>query len=231
EMLGINNRVQLAQVEAVQRQRIREHWMLAGVTIQDPASVFIDADVTMGQDTVILPHTILQGHTVIGAECEIGPSSVIRDSQVGDRCRITASALEEAEVEPDVEVGPFCHLRPGAYLETEVHLGNFVEIKNSRLGAGSASGHFSYLGDATIGTRVNIGAGTITCNYDGQNKQETVIESGAFIGCDTMLVAPVKIGAEAITGAGSVVTKDVPDGRLAVGVPARIVEPKSNKDG
>jgi bifunctional UDP-N-acetylglucosamine pyrophosphorylase/glucosamine-1-phosphate N-acetyltransferase len=227
EMLGINNRIQLAQVEAVQRQRIRERWMLAGVTLPDPSSVYIDADVTVGQDTVILPNTMLRGHTAIGEECEIGPNSVIRDSRIGDRCRVTASALEEAELEADVEAGPFCHLRPGAYLERGVHLGNFVEIKNSRLGSRSACGHFSYLGDATIGAQVNIGAGSITCNYDGQHKQQTIIESGAFIGCDTMLVAPVRVGTDAKTGAGSVVTKDVPNGRLAVGVPARIVTPKS----
>ncbi|HZA21936.1 MAG TPA: DapH/DapD/GlmU-related protein, partial [Dehalococcoidia bacterium] len=127
-------------------------------------------------------------------------------------------------------IGPFSHLRPGAYLETGVHIGNYVEVKNSRLAAGSVSGHFSYLGDATIGPRVNIGAGTITCNYDGKDKLPTVIEQGAFIGCDTMLVAPVTIGAEAVTGAGSVVTKDVPKGRLAVGVPARILA-KSPKSG
>jgi bifunctional UDP-N-acetylglucosamine pyrophosphorylase / glucosamine-1-phosphate N-acetyltransferase len=226
EMLGVNNRVQLSQVEAIQRQRILEKWMLAGVTIQDPASVYIDSDVTIGQDALILPNTMLLGQTHIGEECEIGPNSIIRDSTVGDRCRVTASMLEESTMEHDVDIGPFSHLRPGAYLETGVHVGNFVEVKNSRLAAGAVSGHFSYLGDATIGPRVNIGAGTITCNYDGKNKLPTFIEAGAFIGCDTMLVAPVTVGAEAVTGAGAVVTKDVPKGRLAVGVPARIVERK-----
>jgi bifunctional UDP-N-acetylglucosamine pyrophosphorylase/glucosamine-1-phosphate N-acetyltransferase len=230
EMLGVNNRVQLAQVEAIQRQRILEHWMLEGVTIQDPASVYIDADVTVGQDTVILPNTMLLGQTHIAEECQIGPSSVVRDSSIGDRCRVTASVLEEVTMEHDVDVGPFSHLRPGTYLETGVHIGNYVEVKNSRLASGAVSGHFSYLGDATIGAGVNIGAGTITCNYDGKNKLPTVIEQGAFIGCDTMLVAPVTIGAEAVTGAGSVVTKDVPKGRLAVGVPARILE-KNPKSG
>jgi bifunctional UDP-N-acetylglucosamine pyrophosphorylase/glucosamine-1-phosphate N-acetyltransferase len=230
EMLGVNNRVQLAQVEAIQRQRILERWMMEGVTIQDPASVYIDAEVAVGQDTVILPNTMLLGQTHIGEECRIGPSSVVQDSSVGNRCRVTASVLEEATIEHDVDIGPFSHLRPGAYLETSVHIGNYVEVKNSRLAAGSVSGHFSYLGDATIGPRVNIGAGTITCNYDGKDKLPTVIEQGAFIGCDTMLVAPVTIGAEAVTGAGSVVTKDVPKGRLAVGVPARILA-KSPKSG
>jgi bifunctional UDP-N-acetylglucosamine pyrophosphorylase/glucosamine-1-phosphate N-acetyltransferase len=219
----VNNRIQLAQVEAIQRQRVLRKWMLAGVTLQDPASVYIDADVTIGQDTLILPNTMLLGQTHIGEECEIGPSSVIRDSTIGDRCRVTASMLEESIMEHNVDIGPFSHLRPGTYLETGVHIGNFVEVKNSRLATGAVSGHFSYLGDATIGSGVNIGAGAITCNYDGKDKLPTVIEAGAFIGCDTMLVAPVTVGAEAVTGAGAVVTKDVPKGRLAVGVPARMI--------
>ena len=222
EVLGVNNRLQLAQVEAVQRQRIREEWMLKGVTIQDPASVFIDAGVTIGQDTVILPNTMLLGHSRIGEECEIGPGSIIRDSTIGHRCRATASVLEEATMEEGVDIGPFSHLRPGAYLESGVHIGNFVEIKESRFAAGAVMGHFGYVGDATIGADVNLGAGMVTCNYDGVDKHRTVIERGAFIGCDTMLVAPVTVGAGAVTGAGSVVTKDVPVGRLAVGVPARI---------
>jgi bifunctional UDP-N-acetylglucosamine pyrophosphorylase/glucosamine-1-phosphate N-acetyltransferase len=226
EMMGVNNRVQLAAVEAVQRRRILEKLMLAGVTIQDPLSVYVDANVTVGQDTVILPNTLLQGQTHIGQECEIGPNSVIRDSSIGERCRVTASVIEESTLEAQVDVGPFSHLRPGVYLETGVHIGNFVEAKNSRLASGAVSGHFSYLGDATIGPRVNIGAGTITCNYDGKDKLPTVVEGGAFIGCDTMLVAPVTVGADAITGAGAVVTKDVPKGRLVVGVPARIVDKK-----
>lgn len=227
ELLGVNNRLQLAQVEAVQRQRIREHWMLAGVTLLDPGSVFIDANVTIGQDTVILPNTMLLGQTSIGEDCEIGPGSVIRDSKVGPRCRVTASVIEEATTEDDVDVGPFSHLRPGAYLEHGVHIGNFSEVKNSRFAAGAVMGHFGYVGDASIGANVNLGAGMVTCNYDGKDKRRTVIEAGAFIGCDTMLVAPVTVGAEAITGAGSVVTKDVPSGSLVVGVPARIKERKA----
>ncbi|MSQ05942.1 MAG: UDP-N-acetylglucosamine diphosphorylase/glucosamine-1-phosphate N-acetyltransferase [Dehalococcoidia bacterium] len=224
EALGINNRVQLAQLEAIARQRIREHWMLEGVTISDPATVYIDADVTIGQDTVILPNTMLLGNTRIGQECHVGPGSVVRDTIVGDRCRVTASHLEESTLEHEVDIGPYSHLRPGTYLETHVHIGNFVEVKNSRLASGAVSGHFSYLGDATIGADVNIGAGTVTCNYDGQDKLETIIGAGAFIGCDTMLVAPVTVGEGAVTGAGAVVTKDVPPGKLAVGVPARVRE-------
>lgn len=224
ELLGVNNRLQLAQVEAVQRQRIREQWLLAGVTLLDPDSVFIDADVAIGQDTVILPNTMLLSQTSIGEDCEIGPGSIIRHSKVGPRCRITASVIEESTVENDVDIGPFSHLRPGAHLEPGVHIGNFCEIKNSHLAEGVAMGHFGYVGDASIGANVNLGAGMVTCNYDGKDKHRTVIEAGAFIGCDTMLVAPVTVGPEAVTGAGAVVTHDVPPGRLVVGVPARIVE-------
>jgi len=163
EVLGVNNRLQLAQVEAVQRRRIREEWMLKGVTIPDPASVFIDAGVTIGQDTVILPNTMLLGRSRIGEECEIGPSSIIRDSTIGNRCRATASVLEEATMEEGVDIGPFSHLRPGAYLESGVHIGNFVEVKESRFASGAVMGHFGYVGDATIGADVNLGAGMVTC--------------------------------------------------------------------
>jgi bifunctional UDP-N-acetylglucosamine pyrophosphorylase/glucosamine-1-phosphate N-acetyltransferase len=222
ELQGVNNRVQLARVEAVQRQRIREQWMLAGVTMVDPASVFIDSGVAIGQDTVLLPNTMLLGQTSIGEGCEIGPGSTVRDSKVGHRCRVTASAMEEAAMEDDVDIGPFSHLRPGAYLESGVHIGNFVEVKLSRFASRAVMGHFGYVGDASIGAGANLGAGMVTCNYDGKDKHRTVIEPGAFIGCDTMLVAPVTVGEGAVTGAGAVVTRDVPAGRLAVGVPARI---------
>jgi bifunctional UDP-N-acetylglucosamine pyrophosphorylase/glucosamine-1-phosphate N-acetyltransferase len=224
EVLGINNRVELANLENIQRRRIREHWMMEGVTISDPSSVMIDAGVTLGQDTVLLPNTILMGNTSIGTNCEIGPGSVVRDSSIGDDCRVTSSAMENAVMESGVNVGPFSHLRPGTYLESGVHIGNYVEVKESRFAAGAVMGHLGYIGDASIGAKVNVGAGTVTCNYDGKDKQRTIVEDGAFIGCDTMLVAPVTIGAGAITGAGAVVTKDVPSARLAVGVPAKIVE-------
>ena len=230
EIFGVNDRVQLAQVEAIKRWQICEGWMRAGVTIQDPASVFIDAAVAIGQDTVIRPNTMLLGRTVIGEDCEIGPNSVVQNSRVGHRCRIIASMVEESTLEDEVDIGPFSHLRPAAHLERGVHIGNFVEVKESRLGAGTLAGHFSYLGDAAIGANVNIGAGTITCNYDGRDKHRTTIGSGAFIGCDTMLVAPVTVEADAATGAGSVVTKDVPQGLLAVGVPARMRPRKPQTD-
>ncbi|MCH7737007.1 MAG: bifunctional UDP-N-acetylglucosamine diphosphorylase/glucosamine-1-phosphate N-acetyltransferase GlmU [Chloroflexi bacterium] len=224
EVLGVNNRVELARLEDIQRRRIREHWMLEGVTISDPSSVMIDAGVTIGQDTVLLPNTMLLGNTSIGSGCEVGPGSVVKDSSVGDNCRVTSSALEEAVMEAGVDIGPFSHLRPGAYLESGVHIGNYVEVKESRFAAGAVMGHFGYVGDASIGANVNMGAGTVTCNYDGKDKLRSVVERDAFIGCDTMLVAPVTIGEGAVTGAGAVITKDVPPARLAVGVPAKIVD-------
>lgn len=222
EIFGVNDRAQLAQVEAIRRWQICEQWLKAGVTIQDPASVFIDAAVSIGMDTVIRPNTMLLGNTRIGADCEIGPNSVIRDSQIGAGCRVTASMLEQAVMETGADVGPFSHLRPGTRLAAGVHLGNFVEVKESKIGPGTLAGHFCYLGDAEIGAGVNIGAGAVTCNFDGQEKHTTVIGDHAFIGCDTMLVAPVTVGAGAATGAGAVVTRDVPAALLAVGVPARI---------
>ena len=222
ELQGVNNRIQLAQAEGALRRRIRNEWMLAGVSMSDPDSIFIDADAVIGQDTLLLPNTMLVGRTEIGAGCEIGPGSVIRDSKIGDRCTVIASMLEGATLEDGVSAGPFSHLRPGAYLESGAHVGNFAEIKESRLGRGAMMGHFGYVGDASIGAEANLGAGMVTCNYDGEKKHRTVVEANAFVGCDTMLVAPVKVGAGAATGAGAVVTEDVPPGRLAVGVPARI---------
>jgi bifunctional UDP-N-acetylglucosamine pyrophosphorylase/glucosamine-1-phosphate N-acetyltransferase len=222
ELLGVNDRVQLARAEAVQQQRLREHWMMRGVTMTDPPSVFIDADAAIGMDTVILPNTMVLGRTTVGEDCEIGPGSMVRDCSIGDGCRVTASVLEESVMESGSDIGPYSHLRPGAYIETGVHIGNFVEVKESRLASGVAMGHFGYVGDASIGARVNVGAGMVTCNYDGKDKHRTVIEEDAFIGCDTMLVAPVTVGAGSITGAGAVVTRNVPPARLAVGIPATI---------
>ena len=170
ELIGVNNRVQLSDVEAVLRRRICEQWMLAGVTITDPATVYIDAGATIGQDTVILPNTMITGRSIIGEQCEIGPGSVIKDSVLGNRCKAVASVLEESTMEDDVDIGPFSHLRPGAYLESKVHLGNFVEVKESRFHTGAVMGHFGYVGDASIGSGVNVGAGVITCNYDGKDK-------------------------------------------------------------
>lgn len=227
ELLGINTRVHLAEATAVFRQRINEKWMLEGVTIVDPATTYIETGVTLGRDTVIHPNTFLGGKTFIGAECQIGPNTVIRDSALGDRCIVFSSVLEGATLEDQVDIGPFGRLRSGAHLATGVHMGNFGEVKNSYLGPGTKMGHFSYLGDTTTGPDVNIGAGTVTCNYDGEEKHRTEIEEGAFIGSATMLVAPVHVGRGAKTGAGAVVTHDVPPDSLAFGVPARV---RSAKD-
>jgi bifunctional UDP-N-acetylglucosamine pyrophosphorylase/glucosamine-1-phosphate N-acetyltransferase len=222
EVLGINDRTHLAQAEAAMRQRINQKWMREGVTLLAPALTFIDATVEIGQDTVIYPNTYLEGATAIGRQCRLGPNTIVRDSTIGDGCTVEASVVEGAVLEEGVDVGPFSHLRKGAHLAEGVHVGNFGEVKNSHLGPGTKMGHFSYLGDATVGKEVNIGAGTITCNYDGQRKHRTIIEDGAFIGSDTMLVAPVRVGAGAKIGAGSVVTHDIPPGSVAYGVPARV---------
>ena len=222
EVLGINDRSHLAQAEAAMRQRINQKWMLEGVTLLAPALTFIDATVEIGQDTVIYPNTYLEGATTIGRLCRLGPNTIVRDSTIGNGCTIEASVVEGAVLEEGVDVGPFSHLRKGVHLAKGVHVGNFAEVKNSYLGPGTRMGHFSYLGDATVGEDVNIGAGTITCNYDGQHKHPTIIEDGAFIGSDTMLVAPVRVGAGAKIGAGSVVTHDIPPGSVAYGVPARV---------
>jgi len=222
EVMGIDDRARLAWAEAKMRARINERLMLSGVTMLDPATTYVEASVTVGADTVIQPNTHLRGKTVIGRECSVGPNTIICDSTLGDRCKVQASVFEGATLEDDVDVGPFAHLRKGAYLCRHVHMGNFGEVKNSRLGQGAKMGHFSYLGDADVGAEVNIGCGTITCNFDGVNKHKTVIGEGAFIGSDTMLVAPVNIGKRAKTGAGSVVTHDVPDNAVAYGVPARV---------
>jgi len=231
ELLGVNTRSQLALAEEVMRERIRCHWMDEGVRMIDAKTTFLDADVQLGQDTVIYPNTMVLGKSNVGEECTLGPGSTIRDSQVGDRCRVVASFLTEATLESGVSVGPYCHLRPGTHLEEGVHVGTFAEIKNSRLGQGTAMGHFGYIGDATVGEGVNLGAGTVTCNYDGESKHRTTIGHEAFIGSDTMLVAPVEVGPGAATGAGAVVTHDVPPSGLAVGVPARIVGTRKKPAG
>jgi bifunctional UDP-N-acetylglucosamine pyrophosphorylase/glucosamine-1-phosphate N-acetyltransferase len=224
ETIGINDRVQLAAAERLLRQRMLERHMYAGVTIIDPATTYIDDDVSIGMDTSLLPGTILTGKTVIGSECTIGPSTTIDQSTIGDRCVIRSSVLEEVTLEHDVCVGPFSHCRPGTYLAHHVRMGNFGEVKNSYVGAETDMHHFSYLGDATVGEHVNIGAGTITSNFDSQSKQKhrTTIGDGASIGSDSILIAPVTIGEHAYTGSGSVVTHDVPADALVFGVPARI---------
>jgi len=221
ETIGINTRVHLAEAQSAMCQRINRAHMLAGVTIMDPATTYIEPEVKIGRDTVILPNTHLRGTTVIGENCSIGPNTISEDTSVGDFCEIQMAVMEGAVVEDNVSIGPFAHLRKGAHLCKGVHMGNFGEVKDSTLGAGTKLGHFSYIGNATMGENVNIGAGTITCNFDGEHKNPTVVGNDVFIGSDTMLVAPVKLGARSRTGAGAVVTKDVEPDTLVVGVPAR----------
>ena len=221
EALGINTRVHLAEAESVMRQRILENLMLEGVTVIDPASTYVESSVRIGMDTILQPNTFLRGDTVIGENCVIGPNTIITDCQVGNRCVILAAVMDKAIVENGVDMGPFARLRKGAHLGPGVHMGNFGEVKDSYLGAGTKMGHFSYIGNATIGKDVNIGAGTITCNYDGEKKHPTVIGDRVFIGSDTMLVAPLTIEEDAKTGAGAVVTHNVAAGEVVVGVPAK----------
>jgi bifunctional UDP-N-acetylglucosamine pyrophosphorylase/glucosamine-1-phosphate N-acetyltransferase len=229
ETIGINNRVHLAEAETAMRQRINHRHMLDGVSITDPASTYIEVEVRIGEDTFIQPNTHIMGTTVIGRATIIGPNAIIRDSTIGDHCKVVASVMEGAVLEDDVDIGPFARLRRGAHLARHVHMGNFGEVKDSYLGAGVKMGHFSYIGNATIGEDSNIGAGTITCNYDGEKKNPTEIGKDVFIGSDTMLVAPIKVGDGARTGAGAVVTKDVPPDTLVVGVPARAIKKVQRK--
>lgn len=230
EVIGVNTRLDLYRAEAVMRWRILERTMLSGITMVDPSTTYIDHDATIGKDTTIYPNTHIVGPSKVGNDCEIGPNSIIDDSVIGDQSRIVSSVLRGAHLEQGVTVGPFSHLRPGTHLEDDVHIGSYAEIKASRLGQRTQSGHFSYIGDAHIGAGVNIGAGTITCNYDGIRKHSICIEDGAFIGSDSMLVAPIKIGARASTGAGAVVTKDVPPDTLVVGIPARTRSHSQSRD-
>jgi bifunctional UDP-N-acetylglucosamine pyrophosphorylase/glucosamine-1-phosphate N-acetyltransferase len=224
ECIGINTRADLADAEAALRRRINRRHMLNGVTLTDPATAYIEDGVEIGSDTVIHPNTFLRGQTRIGNGCRIGPNTQIIASAIGNDVEIIASVIEHSVIEDGVLVGPFAHFRPGARVCAGAHVGNFAEIKNSTLGPGSHMGHFSYLGDATAGEGVNIGAGVITCNFDGAQKNHTTIGDGAFVGSDTLLVAPVTIGRGARTGAGAVVTKDVPADALAVGMPARVIK-------
>jgi bifunctional UDP-N-acetylglucosamine pyrophosphorylase/glucosamine-1-phosphate N-acetyltransferase len=220
-LMGINDRAQLAQAETIMRAAINETYMREGVTMLDPARVIIDAGAVIAEDVVIEPDVVIEGATTIGRDTRIGAGSTIIDSTIGERCTIRASVLESATVGDDVRIGPFAHLRPGARVGDSAEVGNYAEIKAATLGARSKQHHFSYLGDAEIGEGVNIGAGTITANYDGQRKHRTVIGDRAFIGSDTIIRAPVTIGEGSVTGAGSVVTHDVPPGTTVVGVPAR----------
>jgi bifunctional UDP-N-acetylglucosamine pyrophosphorylase/glucosamine-1-phosphate N-acetyltransferase len=214
--MGLNSRGGLAAVTRIMRARFVEHHLRAGVTFVDPATAYVDADVRIGADTVILPMTFLEGSTRVGASCSIGPATRIVDSAIGDGADVTFSVVRGSRVGPRATVGPYASIRPGTVIEADGKAGTFVEIKASRLGRGSKVPHLSYVGDAVIGKRANLGAGSVTVNYDGFEKHPTVIGDEAHIGSDTMLVAPIKIGRRAWTGAGSTITKDVPSGALAV---------------
>lgn len=223
EVQGVDDRVRLAEVEWLMRERILAGHMLNGVTIADPATTYIDAMVSIAADVTILPNCYLYGRTEIATGTVIGPGTTLRNSRVGEGTTAQASVIEDSSIGERVRVGPFAHVRGGSSIGDDCELGNYSEVKNSVLGSGVKMHHFSYLGDADVGAGANISAGMITCNYDGVNKHRTVIGAGAFIGCDTMLVAPVTVGEGALTGAGTVVTKDLPPGVKAVGAPARII--------
>lgn len=229
ETIGINTRIHLSEAEAAMRMRINREHMLNGVSMMDPASTYIEVGVQIGKDTTVMPNTYLHGSTVIGEGNVIGPNTIIRDSKIGNLCKVLSSVLEGAVLEDDVDMGPFARLRKGAHLKSHVHMGNFGEVKDSTLHEGVKMGHFSYIGNANIGANTNIGAGTITCNYDGEKKHATEIGEDVFIGSDTMLVAPLTLGAGARTGAGAVVTKNVPEDTLVVGMPARAIKKLERK--
>jgi bifunctional UDP-N-acetylglucosamine pyrophosphorylase/glucosamine-1-phosphate N-acetyltransferase len=225
EAQGVNDRRQLAAVAAVQRRRILDALMEAGVTLLDPASTFIEDTVSIGSDTVVYPNVVIEGATEIGAECVIGAGCQIAASRLADRVTLKPyCVLSAAVIEEGAQLGPFCHLRPHVHVGARARIGNFVEVKQSRIGRGAKANHLAYIGDATVGDDVNIGAGAITCNYDGATKSQTVIGAGAFIGTNASLVAPLTVGEGAYIGSGSVITKDVPPGALAVERSSQVVK-------
>ncbi|HWP42070.1 MAG TPA: bifunctional UDP-N-acetylglucosamine diphosphorylase/glucosamine-1-phosphate N-acetyltransferase GlmU, partial [Blastocatellia bacterium] len=221
EMQSMNTRIELAELDRKLRERKLRELMLSGVTIIDPATTYIDQDVEIGQDTVIHPQVIIEGMSRIGADCVVQSWTRLRNVRIGDGVTVrNSSVIEDSIIHNSATVGPFARLRMNAEIGEKAGIGNFVEVKKSKVGRGTKASHLTYLGDATLGDRVNIGAGTVTCNYDGVRKHETIIEDDVKIGSDTMLVAPVRVGRGSVTGAGTVVTKDVPADSLAVGVPA-----------
>lgn len=224
EILGVNSKVELAQAGNILRDRKNISLMEDGVILIDPTNTYIEENVKIGKDTVIYPGAIIQGDTVIGENCEILGTTRIINSKIKNNVKIESSVIEDSILEDGVTMGPFAHLRPKSHLKESVHIGNFVEVKKSTLEKGVKAGHLTYLGDAQVGENTNIGAGTITCNYDGVNKFKTIIGKEAFIGSDSMLVAPVNIGEKALVGAGSVITKDVPDNALAVSRSKQIIK-------
>jgi bifunctional UDP-N-acetylglucosamine pyrophosphorylase/glucosamine-1-phosphate N-acetyltransferase len=217
EVMGINNRLEMAKANEIIRREIIEEIMIEGVSVIDPLSTYIERGVRIGKDTTIFPNCYIRGASVIGRDCIIEPGSVITDSEIGDKVNIKSyCVISNSKIANEVSIGPFAHLRPDSVLEDKVKVGNFVELKKTRLGEGSKASHLSYLGDAELGRGVNVGAGTITCNYDGRKKHKTTIEDRVFIGSDTQFVAPVRIGEGAYIGAGSTITENVPAGNLAL---------------
>jgi len=217
ESLGVNSRLQLAEAESILKHRKNVELMTAGVTIIDPDNTYVAPEVTVGADTILHPGTVLEGNTVIGENCEIGPHTRLTNVTVGNNTVIHFTYGHDCEVKDGVDIGPYVHLRPNTVIGNKVHIGNFVEVKNSNVGEGTKFPHLSYIGDSDVGSGVNIGCGTITVNYDGKIKHRTTIGDGAFVGCNSNLVAPVTIGNYSYVGAGSTITKNVPDKALAVG--------------
>ncbi|NLY89722.1 MAG: bifunctional UDP-N-acetylglucosamine diphosphorylase/glucosamine-1-phosphate N-acetyltransferase GlmU [Firmicutes bacterium] len=224
EILGPNDRKALTETERLLRQRILMRWMEEGVTFIDPATTYVDPRVKLGADTTVYPGTLLYGETVVGENCRLGPYTQITGSRIGNNCRIFFSVLDAVEIGDDVNIGPYANLRPGTVVEAQAKVGDFVELKNSHIGKGSKVPHLSYIGDSQVGSGVNIGAGTITCNYDGKAKHPTVIKDGAFIGSNTSLVAPVTIGEHALVGAGSTITKDIPGRALGIARAQQVIK-------
>ena len=229
EILGVNSKAQLAEASEVLRARKNLELMEDGVILLDPKATYIEDSVKIGSDTVIYPGVIIEGSSVIGKNVELIGNTRIENSQIYDKVRIESSVIEKSIIEAGVTIGPFAHIRPKSHLKSGVHIGNFVETKNSTLEAGVKAGHLTYLGDAHVGADTNIGAGTITCNYDGKNKHKTIIGEKAFIGSDTMLVAPVEVGDNAITGAGSTITKNIPSNALGVARAKQIIKKEWSK--
>ena len=225
EAIGVKTRALLARAEGAMQTRLREAAMAGGATLVDPATTYLDATVVLAEDVTVHPNTSIRGATTLGAGATVGPNAQIIDSAVGPGATVRSAVVESSTLEAGSHVGPFSHLRAGTHLSEGAYVGTHVEVKASRVGRNTKIGHFSYIGDAVIGDDVNIGAGTVTCNYDGTAKHVTEIGDGAFIGSDSMLVAPVKVGAGAITGAGAVVTHDVPPGATVAGMPARVLHP------
>ena len=221
EILGVDDRLKLAEAEAIMRKRVLERHMLNGVTIRDPETTYIDASVSIESDVTILPNCHISGLSAVSTGAVIGPGTTLKNATIGDETVVQSSVIEDSRIGANCRVGPFSHVRGGADISDGCELGNYAEVKNSNIGPGVKMHHFSYVGDADVGARVNIAAGTITCNYDGVNKHRTTIGEDAFIGCDTMLIAPISIGAGAFTATGAVVTRDVAPGETVAGVPAK----------